>query len=322
MDLDHKLIDEIIKRILAVTTAERIIIFGSAATGKMKELGKMTHKRLWAIFALTLLSLAIAAGAQAAVVGRFTQVEGQVDLLKQGKTPAAPARVNDGVESGDVIRTKSKAKAQIKFVDDSLVTLAPESRMAVADYVFDANKGERRAVLRFFRGVIHTVVTRIMKTQEPDFLMETHTAVLGVRGTENYTVLLPNTTGAYLINGLLEVRSNNPKIPEIVLLNAMKFSVVPLGQPPKMGQPIPPGMLEMLKNVMNTGLNEKMFLGAGAGSTGPGGHQFPGVLGLPGSLEQYMQPSISPRMIPQVVTPQAPAPAPAAPAPGPTTTVP
>ena len=35
MDLDQKLIEEIVGRILAVTPAERIIIFGSAATGKM-----------------------------------------------------------------------------------------------------------------------------------------------------------------------------------------------------------------------------------------------------------------------------------------------
>ena len=35
MNLDHKLIEEIVGRILAVTQAERIIIFGSAATGKM-----------------------------------------------------------------------------------------------------------------------------------------------------------------------------------------------------------------------------------------------------------------------------------------------
>jgi uncharacterized protein len=35
VDLDENLIDEIVDRILAVTQAERIIIFGSAATGKM-----------------------------------------------------------------------------------------------------------------------------------------------------------------------------------------------------------------------------------------------------------------------------------------------
>jgi len=35
MDLDQKLIEEIIGRILNVTQPERIILFGSAATGKM-----------------------------------------------------------------------------------------------------------------------------------------------------------------------------------------------------------------------------------------------------------------------------------------------
>jgi|SRR5208337_1255852 predicted nucleotidyltransferase len=35
MDIDQKLIEEIIGRILAVTQAERIILFGSAARGEM-----------------------------------------------------------------------------------------------------------------------------------------------------------------------------------------------------------------------------------------------------------------------------------------------
>ncbi|MFZ5452808.1 MAG: nucleotidyltransferase domain-containing protein [Thermodesulfobacteriota bacterium] len=35
MDLDQNLVEEIISRILAVTPAERIILFGSAASGEM-----------------------------------------------------------------------------------------------------------------------------------------------------------------------------------------------------------------------------------------------------------------------------------------------
>ena len=282
----------------------------------------MRRKYLWAVFALLTLILLIAAGAQAAVVGRFTQVEGQVDLLKQGKVPATPARVNDGVEPGDVIRTKSKAKAQVKFVDESQVTLAPESRIAVADFVYDADKGQRRAVLRFFKGVIHTVVTRILKTQEPDFLMETHTAVMGVRGTETYSVLLPNATGAYLIDGLLELRSVNPKILDTVLLKRLEFSTIPLGQPPTVGKPISPAMLQMLQNLMNTGLKETAFLGVGAEPRGPGVSQLPEVLGFT-RQDRLTQPSIPPQVVPPAVTPQAPAPSRVGgPTCGPNTTIP
>lgn len=235
----------------------------------------------------------------AAAVGYFTLVEGQVDVLKHGQVPGAPAKLNDGVERGDVIRTKSKAKAQVKFVDDSIVTLAPDSRMAVADFDFDAVSGERRrAVLRFFKGVIHTVVSRVLQTEQPTFLMETHTAVLGVRGTENYTVLLPNATGAYLVGGLLEARSNNPQIPEPVLLHVMQFTMIPLGQPPRLPKDLTPAMLAVLQKLMDTGLTDRAYLDVGAGNGLPGGKQFPEILGFPGAPELYMQPVIPPQLPP------------------------
>lgn len=270
----------------------------------------MRGKYLWTLVALLLMTLLITVTAQAAAVGRFTLVEGQVELLKQGKIPAGAAKAGDGVEPGDVIRTKSKAKAQVKFVDDSFVTMAPDSRIAVADFTYDAASGERRAVLRFFKGVMHTLVTRVQQLQQPDFLMETHTAGLGVRGTENYTVLLPNATGAYLISGLLEARSNNPQIPETVLLNPMEFTLIALGQAPRLPKQITPAMLATLKTLMNTGLKDTAYLGAGAGAGLGTGPQIPAILGLPGSPE-YGQPVIPPKLVPQVAPAPTPAPTPA-----------
>lgn len=279
----------------------------------------MRGKYLWTLVALLLVTLLIAVAAQAAAVGRFTLVEGQVDVLHHGKVPGVAARLNDGVEPGDVIRTKSKAKAQVKFVDDSFVTMAPDSRIAVADFTYNAASGERHAVLRFFKGVMHTLVTHVQEVQQPEFLMETHTAVFGVRGTEKYTVLLPNATGAYLISGLLEARSNNPQIPGTVLLNPMEFTLVPLGQPPRLPKKITAAMLEMLKILMNTGLKDTTFLGVGGGPSLGGGSEIPAMLGFPGGPE-YMQPVIPPKLVPQVLTPsvqpqRGPSPSPS---PGPT----
>ena len=78
----------------------------------------------WAALALMLI-LSSVAGAE--VVGRLTQVDGRVDILKGGKLPAVPLKVDDTVEPGDVIRTKSLSKAQITFIDNSLLTLSQES---------------------------------------------------------------------------------------------------------------------------------------------------------------------------------------------------
>jgi len=263
------------------------------------------------LIAMLLLFLILPPGLHAAVVGRFTQVTGQVDLLKGGAIPATAARVQDGVEPGDVVRTKTKAKAQLTMVDDSIITLAPESRLAIADFQYNAARGERHAVLRLFRGLMQTVVTRIIKTEEPDFIIETHTATIGVRGSNPYFLLMPGYTSVYLPLGLLEVSSNNPNIPYQVRLGNMQFTQIPLGRQPFLPQALTPAMLQMLEQMMTTGIMPGMFLTSPpAGGTGGAGNQFP--LGLPVNpdlkiLQQTIPPVLQPQ---QQIAPPAPSAAP------------
>ena len=187
----------------------------------------MRKKIQLALVILIVMAVSIPLSAHAAAVGRFTLVRGQVDVLKGGKVPGIAAKVQDGVETGDVIRTKSGAKAQMSMVDDSVITLAPESQLAIADYQYNSARGERRAVLRLFRGLVHTVVNRIIKTEEPDFIMETHTATIGVRGTDWYTLLGPNSTGVYLPRGILGVSSNLPTVPGLLRLQSGNLPRLP-----------------------------------------------------------------------------------------------
>jgi hypothetical protein len=189
-------------------------------------------------------------------VGRFLMLEGQVDLLKGGKLPAKAATLTDPVEPGDVIRTKSKSRAQVLFVDDTILTLAPETRVAVADYFYDGSKGRRRALLQVFRGLAHTLVKRVLELQQPDFLMQTHTAGLGVRGTEWYTLILPNATNVYNLDGLLELASSNRRIPGSLLLPALKYSEVRRDQAPGPALDLTPEILTMLRKMMLTGPRE------------------------------------------------------------------
>jgi len=262
---------------------------------------------------LTIVGLAAPLTAHAAVVGRFTQVVGQVDLLKQGKIPALAAKFQDGVEPGDVIRTKTKAKAQLAMVDDSIITLAPESRLGIADYQYDPVRQERRAVLRLFRGMMQTVVNRIIKTEEPDFIIETHTATIGVRGSNPYFLLMPSFTSVYLPLGLLEVSSNNPKIPYQVMLRNMQFTQIPLGKQPFLPQALTPAMLQMLEQMMTTGITPGLlWTGPPAGGTITAGDQFP--FRLPVSPDQkIIQQTIPPLIVPQPQTPPPPPVPPVAP---------
>lgn len=262
----------------------------------------MRQKIRLVVIILTLAALVIPLTAHAAVVGRFTLIKGQVDLLKGGKVPGIPAKVQDGVEPGDVIRTKSGAKAQLSMVDASVITLAPESRLAIADYHYNPAQGERRAVLRLFRGLVHTVVNRIIKTEEPDFIMETHTATLGVRGTDWYTLLGPNSTGVYLPRGILGVSSNLPTVPALLRLQSMQFTQVLQGRQPSLPQALTPEILRMLERLMDTGLTGG---GLGFGSPASGtGAQYQTPLTLPGSPDQkILQQTIPPVLVPPHQTP-------------------
>lgn len=193
-----------------------------------------------AFFGLTVM-------AQAALVGNFVGIEGRVDLLRGGKLPAIAAKLQDQVAEGDVIRTKSDARAEIRFTDESSITLGPGSRLAIENYTYDAARGQRQAVLQLFMGIVHTVVKKIYPGKEPDFILKTQTSVIGVRGTDWYSVLGINVTDIYNGSGTTEVRNIYPEVPGKVELTGMEFSRVALNLPPTLPLPIDQKDLDLLK---------------------------------------------------------------------------
>lgn len=242
--------------------------------------------------------------AHASVAGHFTMVTGKVDLLKHGKLPAIPAKVQDGVEPGDIIRTKSKSKAQLQMIDDSIITLAPESRLAIADYQYKPAPEERRVVLRFFRGLMQATVKRIIKRAEPDFIVETHTAIVGVRGSNPFILLMPSFTSVYLPEGLLDVSSNDPNIPLHVPVHSWEFTQIIGGQQPYLPQTMTPAMLQMLEKMMNTGVTlGALFVGPPPAT----GEELP--FKLPVSPDQRIRrETIPPVLVPQPQLPPPPPP--------------
>ena len=162
--------------------------------------------------------------AQAEVVGRITQVEGRVDFLKGGKLPASAAKLDDSVEVGDVLRTKSLSKAQITFMDNTVITISPESRIAIEEYMFDPGQGKRSAVLQLFQGLAHVVVSKLFKPAEPDFVVKTQTAVMGVRGTEVGLRIHPNNTTILTFEGHTEVGNIFPEVGDLLFKKAYKIA--------------------------------------------------------------------------------------------------
>ena len=214
------------------------------------------RKRNYVWVSLLLICLIVVAplAVQAAPVGTFIEVEGTVDLLKGGKVPAILAKLQGPVEVGDMVRTKSQSRAQIKFVDDTVITIAPDSGITIEEYMFDAAKSQRKAVVGVLRGLVHTAVEKVYPNAEPDFVQKTHTAVLGVRGTRWYTKLAPTATDIYTEGTKLEVRNILPEIPGVQIMGPLQFVRVEMHKPPTVPVNITKEDLKVLAKQMTTGI--------------------------------------------------------------------
>jgi hypothetical protein len=223
-----------------------------------------------------IVMLGCAAAAQAAEVGRFTQVEGQVELLKAGQSPAVPAAAQTGVEEKDVIKTGDESRAQLRFLDDTILTIAPLSQVTIESYLYDAQQKKRQSSFEVAQGLVHAVVTKIFQEKEPDFFIKTQTAVMGVRGTEFYVLLTENadpenapgvgqdksmevpqaqvSTDVYVKSGRVVMNSSNPAIKETVLLGPQQSTRVILNRPPGPRIALTPTDFQRLRGSLVTGV--------------------------------------------------------------------
>ncbi|NWF51732.1 MAG: FecR domain-containing protein, partial [Nitrospirae bacterium] len=184
---------------------------------------------------LFLILLPIIAFAQTAT-GKFTFVQGRVDVLRQPATRAVPVKMGDAVFVGDIIRAKSASKAEITFTDGNVVKIAPNTRVEISEYMFEESKG--KGILKLSRGKVQAIVQqKIAKKiaafgEANRFEIHTPTAIAGVRGTNFIVSFQRNSTSVLVLEGY--VNTYNPKFPDIaVTLTAGYITTIPLNQPPQ-----------------------------------------------------------------------------------------
>jgi hypothetical protein len=267
----------------------------------------MKARFLGAAILLFSLSLLLPSGALALDVCEFTQVEGNVDLLKVGKTPAIPAKVKLGAAERDAVHTKVASRAKLRFIDDTNLTISPKSEITIESYMFDASKAKRQAVTGISQGMMQAVVTNLQKMQEPDFVIKTPTAIMGIRGTVVTVIVGKDEKGrdltiAHVPFGLMEIQSSDPSVKGMstlsngqavsVLAKEAPTNVVTLtpGQASKISSFEKSGAPEVFKgDASNLGdvLNKTESPGASAAATGQStGPTNPTTITFPGTGQQ------------------------------------
>ena len=121
-------------------------------------------------------------GAWANDVGVVKVSRGAVSVERAGQRLAAA--VGARVREGDVVVTGADGAIGITFRDNSLLSIGPESRLAIDRFVFDPTTHKGAFETSLTKGTLAGVSGKIAK-QSPDAMkVKTPPALLRVRGTE------------------------------------------------------------------------------------------------------------------------------------------
>jgi hypothetical protein len=292
---------------------------------------------LWVALVILACQVGSLTAAQGEVAGRLTLVEGQVDLLRGGQLPAIPVKVADVVQPGDVLRTKSLSRAMITFIDNSTLTISPESRVAIEEYMYNPAQKKRNVVIQLFQGLAHVVVEKVLTGGEPDFVVKTHTAIMGIRGTEFGIRLSPNSSTIMDFEGVIQVANIFPEVAQLfrrafkiayawggnnqvgVLLQAMQGTTVDRGMTPTLPFAITTQDRQTFINQMSTGLISRQGTGSSSSLPASSGTDSTKITGQGDSLLGLgVNPAVILPIKPQITAPtQVIAPPPPSPAPPP-----
>ncbi len=130
--------------------------------------------------------------------------------------------VKSEVEQGDTLVSEKNTYAQIRFVDNSEITLKPNTTFKVESFAYEAGKpADDSASFTLVKGSLRSVTGLLGKRNKEKFQLKTPSATIGIRGTTfnvmwvesgkaNGPGLPPLAPGLYVsvVDGLINVSNN------------------------------------------------------------------------------------------------------------------
>lgn len=173
------------------------------------------------VFSLATVNVFGSAGANGAHVAVVLIAKGSVLAELEGKQ--RPLSRRSKLYANDLIATGGDGKAQLKFIDGSIIVLKPNSELQVEAFEYtDGTAG--KSIFSLLKGGFRAVSGAIGKSSADDYQMKTPIATIGVRGT-TYEAYLGNRLVVGVWNGAIEVTNSAGTI-ELGYQNAFSYAEV------------------------------------------------------------------------------------------------
>ncbi len=114
-------------------------------------------------------------------IGSIKNVQGQATVVRSQHS--LPAQVGLRLIKSDVLKTGSNSSMGVILRDDTLLSLGPNSEIALADFAFSPNEGKLSLVTRMTKGTAAYLTGQIGRLSPQSVHFETPVATIGIRGT-------------------------------------------------------------------------------------------------------------------------------------------
>jgi len=131
---------------------------------------------------LLVVLMAVAGAAFAQAAGKVVLAVGDVVAVRGADRVRLVAGA--AVNSGDTVVTGAQSHAQLRFADNALVALKPDSEFRIEKYAYSGHEDNANvAVFRLVRGGFRTLTGEIGRVNKEAYRVETTQATIGIRGT-------------------------------------------------------------------------------------------------------------------------------------------
>lgn len=115
--------------------------------------------------------------------GELTEAKGQI-RAKRGADPERALAQGNPVYAQDDLATGPEDKGRVTFADGSSLDIGPDSRVLLADFVYDpANIDASKQAIRMAKGMFRYVSGKVVQNDPARLRLESPLAVIGIRGT-------------------------------------------------------------------------------------------------------------------------------------------
>ncbi len=147
------------------------------------------------------------------VAGTVMQLSGPL-MVKKADGKVKLLAIKSEVEQGDTLLTEKETYALIKLIDNSEITLKPNTSFVIEQFSYTAEQPDGdHAIFSLLKGGLRSVTGLLGKRNKERFEMKTPAATIGIRGTTFIAEYIGPSTPALSTPVVSAPASSTPRAP-------------------------------------------------------------------------------------------------------------